>query len=235
MIWFEVIDATWPAASSRMAGGFRVREGLGGGSRVSSASLEVVLEQANIDAAIAAHRALGQQPKFIIRPGEEALDAALAARGFERFDPVRIYDAPLDALASNVPPVTAFAHWPPLQIAREVWAEGGIGPGRQAVAERAPMPKAASLGRRNDRAAGAAFIGIHAGIAMLHGLFVLPEFRRGGLAAAMMAEAVRWAKDAGASRLSLVVTEANGAANALYARIGMAPVCHYHYRREAQR
>ena len=38
MIWFEVIDATWPAASSRMAGGFRVREGLGGGSRVSSAS-----------------------------------------------------------------------------------------------------------------------------------------------------------------------------------------------------
>ena len=54
MIWFEVIDATWPAASSRMAGGFRVREGLGGGSRVSSASLELALEQADIDAAIAA-------------------------------------------------------------------------------------------------------------------------------------------------------------------------------------
>lgn len=234
MTLFEVIDATWPAVSTRMAGGFRVREGRGGGSRVSSASLEVPFGQADIDAAIEAHRALNQQPKFMLRPGEEALDAALAARGYERFDPVTIYTAPLSALSDDVPPVTAFAHWPPLAITREVWAEGGIGAARQDVAERAGQPKAAILGRRQDRAAGAAFIAIHGGVAMLHGLVVLPAFRRMGLAAAIMAEATRWAKAEGAETLALVVTEANGPANALYAGMGMQPGCHYHYRREPQ-
>lgn len=232
---FEVIDATWPAVSTRMAGGFLVREGLGGGSRVSCASLETPLESAVLDAAIDAHRALGQQPKFIIRPGEEALDAALDARGFELFDPVVIYDAPLASLSAEVPPVTAFAHWPPLAITREVWAEAEIGAGRQAVAGRAPAPKSAILGRTNDRAAGAAFVGIHKDTAMLHALAVLPEFRRRGVARNIMAEAVRWASAEGASRLSLVVTRRNEAANALYLELGMEAACYYHYRRETQK
>lgn len=229
---FEVIDGTWPAASTRMAGGFAVREGLGGGSRVSCASLEAPFDAADLDAAIAAHRALGQEPKFIIRPGEEVLDAALEARGFTLFDPVVIYDAPLERLATEVPPVTAFAHWPPLAITREVWAESGIGTERQAVAERAPGPKAVILGRTSDRAAGAAFVAIHAGTAMLHALVVLPEFRRCGLARHIMAEAARWAKAEGAERLALVVTRRNEAANALYRNLGMEAACYYHYRRE---
>ncbi|MFT3690459.1 GNAT family N-acetyltransferase [Paenirhodobacter sp.] len=233
MTLFDVLDATWPAAASHMAGGFRIREGRGGGSRVSSASLEVPFAEADIDSAAAAHRALGQPPKFIVRPGEEALDAALAVRGYEPFDPVTIYTAPLAALADNVPPVTAFAHWPPLAITREVWDSCGIGPSRQAVAERAPAPKVAILGRRQDRAAGAAFIAIHGGTAMLHGLVVLPAFQRMGLAAAIMAEATRWAKAEGAETLALVVTRANGPANALYTGMGMQPTSHYHYRREA--
>lgn len=229
---FDVIDGTWPAASIRRAGGFLVREGLGGGSRVSCASLEGPLDAADIDAAIAAHRALGQEPKFIIRPGEEALDTALEGRGFTLFDPVVIYAAPLAGLSTEVPPVTAFAHWPPLAITREVWAESGIDAARQAVAERAPMPKAVVLGRMSDRAAGAAFVGIHQGTAMLHALAVLPEFRRRGLARHIMAEAARWAKAEGAERLALVVTRRNEAANALYRSMGMQAVCHYHYRRE---
>lgn len=180
MTYFDVIDATWPAASSRMAGGFRVREGLGGGSRVSSASLEVPFPQADVDAAIAAHRAFAQQPKFLIRPGEDALDHALAERNFELFDPVVLRVAPVERLLADIPPVTAFAHWPPLAITREVWAEGDIGPARQAIVARATGAKAAILGRKNDRAAGAAFVAIHDDIAMLHGLIVLPDFRRQG-------------------------------------------------------
>ena len=229
---FEVIDATWPAASMRMAGGFKLREGLGGGSRVSSASLEVPFAQADITAAIAAHQALGQEPKFILRPGEGALDDALAAQGFEVFDPVVIHAAPLETLAAEVPPVTAFAHWPPLAIARDIWAEAGIGPARQAVADRVQGPKAVILGRMEDRAAGTAFIALHERTAMLHALTVLPAFRRKGLARAMMAEAARWAGAMGAARLALAVTQANGAAQALYLGLGMEPVLHYHYRRK---
>ncbi len=232
---FAAIDATWPAASTRMAGGFCIREGLGGGSRVSSASLETDVAQADIAAAIAAQRTLRQEPKFMLRPGDAALDAALAAMGFELFDPVVIYAAPLAALVAEVPPVTAFAHWPPLAITREVWAQTGIGAERQAVAERATTPKAAILGRSSDRAAGAAFVARHGGIAMVHALGVLPGFRRQGLGRAMMAEACRWAQAEGAETLALVVTRANVAANALYLGMGMSAVSAYHYRREARR
>ena len=228
---FQVIDATWPAASLHEAGGFLVREGLGGGSRVSSASLIAPFESADIDAAIAAHRALGQPPKFMIRPGEEALDAALDARGFEVFDPVTVYEAPLAALSDDVPPVSAFAHWPPLAIAAEVWERGGIGAARRAVMTRAQGARAAVLGRAEDHPAGAAFVAVHDGTAMLHALVTLPEFRRKGLGRAIMAETVRWARAAGAEHLALVVTQANGPANALYRGLGMRPATQYHYRR----
>ena len=231
---FEVIDATWPAASVRQAGGVLIREGRGGGARVSAASLIGDLANADIDAAIAAQRDLGQEPKFMLRPGQEALDAALAERGFEAFDPVVILMADLAALPRDVPPVTAFAHWPPLAIAREIWAENGIGPARQAILDRASTPKAAVLGRSRDRAAGAAFVAIHDRIAMLHALVVAPEFRRQGLARAILAEACRWAAAEGATRLSLVVTRANTAALALYRDLGLTPVCAYHYRRETR-
>ncbi|TKD26036.1 GNAT family N-acetyltransferase [Rhodobacter capsulatus] len=231
---FEVIDATWPAVSVRQAGGFVIREGQGGGSRVSAASLLGRFETADIDAAIAAQRRLGQEPKFMLRPGDEALDAALADRGFEAFDPVVILTADLAALPREVPPVTAFAHWPPLAIAREIWAENGIGAARQAILDRAGTPKAVVLGRSRDRAAGAAFVATHGDTAMLHALVVAPEFRRQGLARAILAEACRWAATEGAERLTLVVTKANVAALALYQALGMTPVCAYHYRRETR-
>ncbi|PTV95115.1 acetyltransferase (GNAT) family protein [Rhodobacter aestuarii] len=230
--FFAVIDATWPAASTRRVGGFVIREGLGGGSRVSCASLEGAFDQADIAAAEAAHRALGQQPKFMLRPEDTALDAALEARCYELFDPVVIYTVPIAQLPQDVPPVTAFAHWPPLAIAREVWDETSIGPERQAVMARATGPKAVVLGRKQDRAAGAGFVAIHEGVAMVHALSVLPSFRRHGLARAMMAEATRWAAEQGAETLALVVTRANAPANALYRALGMAETCSYHYRRE---
>ena len=230
---FAVIDATWPAAACSEAGGFVIREGKGGGSRVSAASRLVPWEKCDLDAAIAAERALGQSAKFQIRPDDAALDAALAARGFVVTDPTVVYDAPVEALRGEVPPVTAFAHWPPLQIARDLWTDLGIGPARQAIMERAADPKCCILGRKTDRAAGAMFVAIHDGVAMIHALAILPEMRRMGLARAMIYEAARWAAENGAQRMMLVVTEANAEANALYRTLGMEKRSGYHYRSEA--
>lgn len=227
---FAAIDATWPAASIIHSGRFAVREGRGGGGRVSAASLDGPFDQADIAAAEAAHRAFGQLPRFMIRPGEDPLDAALAARGYGVVDPVAAYAIPVALLAGPVPPVTAFAIWPPLQITRDLWSESGIGAERQAVMDRVSTPKTAILGRTDDRCAGAAFVALHQKTAMVHALAILPDLRRRGLARHMMTEAANWAQEAGADTLTLVVTRANVAANALYRSLGMTQTAAYHYR-----
>ncbi|OWY02544.1 GNAT family N-acetyltransferase [Thioclava sp. F1Mire-8] len=228
---YAIIDATWPAAEYRRAGGFLIRDGQGGGSRVSCATLEVPLEQADIPAAEAAHRALGQRPRFMIRAGDEALDAVLEARGYEAYDPVRIWSAPIAAMQGEVPPVTAFAHWPPLQIARDLWTELDVGPERQAIMDRAEVPKTCVLGRKDDRAAGVVYIALYEDAAMLHALAVAPKYRRMSLAREMIYEGARWAVEAGAERFEMITTLANDASNALAESFGMEVRAQYHYRR----
>ena len=228
---FAAIDATWPAAARHRTGAFVVREGQGGGKRVSAASAEGDWGGADIDAAIARHHALQQAPLFMIRPGEDRLDAALAARGLALVDPVVVLAAPLAALAeARPPPITAFCLWPPLSIMADIWAAGDIGPDRMAVMARAAPPRAAVLGRVEDRAAGAGFIAVHAGIAMLHAFYILPHLRRRGLARRMLHEAAHWASGQGAQTLALQVTRANLGAIALYQGAGLAEVAGYHYR-----
>ena len=130
-----------------------------------------------------------------------------------------------------VPPVTAIPVWEPLSIMRDMWAEGGIGPGRIAVMERARGPKTAIVARWNDHPGGCAFVAIHDGIAMLHALEILPHQRQQGLGKWMMRRAAFWARDHGASHLSVVVTQANTGGNALYTSLGMTLVGQYHYRK----
>lgn len=228
---FDVAEATWPAAARHRAGAFTVREGRGGGQRVSAATAAPDWTEADIDAAEAKQAELGQPPLFMIRDGEAALDAALAARGYRIKDPVNLYEAAVATLAGEpVPAMAGFAIWPPLAIIRDIWAEGGIGPERVAVMERAADPKTAILGRVNDRASGAAFIAGYGDTAMLHALHIVPDRRRQGSAVKMMRKAAHWAQDQGMSRFSVLVTAANQPANALYASLGMRIVGHYHYR-----
>lgn len=232
MTLLQMIDATWPAARHAQAGGFALRLSEGAGSRVAAATLAAPFEAADPEAAIAAMHEAGQRALFLVPDGAKALDDALAARGLQIEDETVSYRAPLAALAAEVPPVTAFAHWPALQIARDIWAETGIGAARQAIMARVEAPKTCILGRIDDRAAGAAFVAIAGDTAMLHALTVLPEKQRKGLARAMLHEAVRWARAEGARQLALVVRADNAPACALYESLGMGRGPGYHYRAE---
>lgn len=222
----EVMETTWPAARRWQLGPFTLRDGAGGGKRVSAASAEGPFTAQDLDAAAAAM----PEPLFLIRPGDETLDAALDARGWRIVDPVVAYAAPVATLAADLPGLTAFPHWPPLEIARALWAEGGIGPARIAVMDRVTGPKVALLGRAGDRPAGVAFVACHGAEAMLHALEVREPQRRQGLGRNLLHAAANWAASQGATRLSLVVTRQNVAARALYARLGMQVVGQYHYR-----
>lgn len=222
----EVMEATWPPLSRRTLGPFTLRDGAGGGKRVSAASLEGPFTEADL----AALEAAMPEPLMLVRAGEDTLDAALDARGWRIVDPVVAYAAPVATVTADLPFLTAVPHWPPLEIARSIWAEGGIGPARIAVMNRVKGAKSALLGRIDDRSAGAAFVACHGAEAMVHALDVRESHRRQGLGTRLLHAAANWAADQGATRLSLVVTRQNAAARALYARLGMQVVGEYHYR-----
>lgn len=221
-----LMEATWPPAATQDLGPFRLRDGAGGGKRVSAASAE---EDWGFDDLTEAEAAMAE-PIFTIREGDTQLDQALAFRGYRVVDPVVAYAAPVAALAGNPPPMTAFPHWPPLESLRDIWAEGGLGPARVAVMERVQGAKTAILGRGGDRAVGALFVAMDGTDAMVHALEVRSTARRQGMAGHLLQAAAAWAAGQGAQRLALVVTEQNTAARALYARAGMAVVGRYHYR-----
>ncbi|MBY5972626.1 GNAT family N-acetyltransferase [Ferrimonas balearica] len=230
-----VVDTTWPPAEIRRADPFLLRRGGGGGKRVSSASaLRGEVTAAQIDAAEAAMREMGQVPLFSLRPGDAALDAALEARGYTVVDPVWIYARDATELAEldkgDSPERVSLTAWEPLAIQREIWAAGGIGPARLEVMARATCPKTSLIGRYDNSPGGTAYIGIDGDIAMLHALEVAPEVRGRGMGRAMMIDAARWARDNGARELAVVVTRANTGGNALYRALGMAQVGTYHYR-----
>jgi GNAT superfamily N-acetyltransferase len=221
------LEATWPPAASWALGPWRLRDGAGGGKRVSAATVEGPWTEADLVAAEAAMAA----PLFCIRPQDGALDAALAARGYAVVEPVVIYAAPT-ARFDPPPAMAAFAHWPPLQVDVDLWAEGHIGPARLAVMHRVQGAKTAVLARTADRAAGVAFVAVHGPTAVLHALEVSPPYRRQGCAQNILRAAAVWARQQGADTLALAVTEANGGARALYASQGMQVVGQYHYRQK---
>lgn len=230
------LEATWPPAARHACGPFVLCEGRGGGKRVSAATLEgAAFAPADIDAAEAWMAALGQAALFMIRPethpGDGALDAALAKRGYRRVDPVAGYAAPVTAWAGVAPaPVSAFAVWPPLLVMDAVWDAAGIGPARRAVMARVAGPHTAILARSGDRVAGAGFVALAGAVAMVHALEVLPGRRRQGSAVNMLRAAGRWAQDRGAIAVCTLVIAANRPARALYASLGMQSVGNYHYR-----
>ena len=231
---FPVLDATWPARQARIMGPFSVPARDPGGNRVSAARLsDPTARSASEEGLIAAQAAMvaqGRAPLFQVLDHQSDLSRMLDAQGYIARDHTVAMTIRAADLAATPPPVTAFTIWPPLAIQTEIWEAGGIDAPRRAIMDRATCPKTSLFGRINDKPAGAAYMGIHGDIAMLHALEVAPSGRRKGLAAHMMRTAAKWAADSGATWLSILVTQQNKAAQGLYTSLGMQPVGTYVYR-----
>jgi GNAT superfamily N-acetyltransferase len=228
---FAAAEATWPPATTLPLGPWTLRQGLGGGSRVSAATARRPARADELPPAEAAMRAWGQTPLVMVQGQDDALDTLLADAGYLIKDPVTAWAAPVARLATQrPPPVTTFQVWPPLAAQAEIWAAGDIGPARLAVMQRVTGPKTTLLGRTDDKPAASAFVACDGDVAMLHALEVAAPFRGRGLGRHMLTAAAFWAQDQGAAWLALLVTRANAPANALYASAGMEQVAQYHYR-----
>lgn len=229
---FDAMDATWAPATITRVGPWTIREGRGGGSRVSAATAAAPVTRADLALAETAMRALGQVPLFMIRQGDAALDAMLAERGYELADPVNIRLGPLAPLAADpLPLARVFPGWEPLAIQREIWARGGIGPERLAAMERVRVPKTSILGRIGQMPVATVFVALCGRVAMMHALEVAATHRRQGMAALMCRQAAVWAAARGGTHLAALCTRANAGSNALYSSLGLAVVGQYHYRK----
>jgi ribosomal protein S18 acetylase RimI-like enzyme len=94
------------------------------------------------------------------------------------------------------------------------------------------LPPATCFARIDDRAVG--FVAISDGIAVLEAIATTPDARGRGLARAIVAALLDWARAAGAQRAALQVMADNAPALALYRRLGFGPSLYdYHYRRRA--
>ena len=231
---YDVCEGTWPPEKAWPEGPWTLRDGAGGGKRVSAATARGDVSDADIPQAEDAMRKMGMRPLFMIREGDGALDAMLAARGYDLIDEVMLYSAPVEMLMDMpIPRVTCFSIWEPLAIMTEIWATDGVGPERLAVMERAQV-KTGILSRWNEKPAGVAFVGVHDDIAMVHGVVVLPHQRKQGVAQWMMRAAAFWADKNGARHLSVLCVTANKPANALYTKLGFTVVGTYHYRQSSE-
>ncbi len=232
----QTLERTWPAAEVREAAGWVLRDGRGGGKRVSSATAARNGTTPDISRAESVMSAMGQKPLFLIRGGEERLDELLHRRGYRIADPVVVYAARPDSLARREPegPDVVFCD-EPLPVLAEIWAAGDIGRARLNVMRRAAGERSCLLARRHNRPAAAGFVALHGRIAMAHALEVRAAFRRAGVASAMMAAMAGWSLRRGAQFLSAAVTRDNAAARNLYRSLGMEPCCRYHYRQKEER
>lgn len=227
---YQMLDVTWPALRMKPAGPWTIREGAGGGKRVSAATLG---DQKDLDIAQAekAMCDLGQASLFMIQDGQSALDETLAGQGYKIIDPVTLYSINVSHLTTRpLPNALSYAVWDPLQVMVEVWAEGGIGPGRIDVMHRVQTPKTGILTRKEDTAGGVGFVAMSGDHAMIHAIEVREDQRGAGLGKLTMQHAGHWAQAQGAKTLNLAVTTANVAGNALYKSLGMTSVGTYHYR-----
>lgn len=218
---FDVIDATWPADHIVTAGGFDIRIGKGGGKRVSAATA-IALEDLDIQAAEDALISSGQDKLFMIRPDEIVLDQRLEERSYSIIDPVVVLQKNLFDTVHNSG--VKFLDEPNSEQI-DIWSNGGIGPARLDVMERASGPKAYV-----HLPGATAFAAISDGIAMAHAVEVDAANRRQGLGRKIMDGICHWAKSYGATSIAVLTVRENAAAMALYKQMGLTKTAHYHYR-----
>ena len=224
------VERTWPpvAVDDSAAPGWRLREGAGGGRRVSCASS---LGGEDFEAAAAAMRAHGARPCIRAARGEAELAARLEAADWVRIDPtVLMVGEAARLVLVDLPKGVKFSLGRiRLALLDEIWEGGAVTPARRAVMARAPEPKATIMARTDAATAGVGFVCADGEVAMLHAVVVREALRRQGAGTAALAGAARFALDVGAQWVGLAVTEANAAARALYGKAGMTEVGGYAY------
>jgi N-acetylglutamate synthase len=231
----------WRAEHTGAVGGWLLRASGGFTGRANSV-LPLRAPGRPLDGAIAAARAWYAEHGLPLRiqlplEARRLLDADLAERSWVADPDVHVLAARLDAL-----PGAAAGKQPRVQVAtapNDGWLArfrdgAGLAPAAHAILARHERAGFASI----TRAGHVVAIGrgaIDDGWLGVTAVEVSPDLRRQGLAGAIMRALWRWGVDAGAQRSYLQVSSENGAALALYERLGYWRHHDYRYRTDPER
>lgn len=244
--FLEAIAVTaWPPAAAETLEGWRLGFDRGVTRRANSVLPNELPAGADpealIDAAERRYRGHGLAPCFKICPAAQPadLDGRLAARGYRDEGHSSVLTAPLEAqqpapaggegleIRLQAAPDDAWlaACWPDSDPAQ---AEA-----KRLISSRIRPPRCFALGLVEGRPAGAAAAAVDSGWTCINAVQTHPDFRRRGIARALMAALTAWAGDQGAGHLYLQVEEDNTPAQRLYTGLGFGFAYPYHYRRLA--
>ena len=227
----KMLEDTWPPKKVIRLDDWTIRISEGAGKRASAISLEGIWEETSFKRLKNLLKKLGKSEIFMVYQSDSLFEKELNERNYKVFDKSCVFEiAVAELIKTEAPPVTMFSIWPPLQIQKELWITNGISRQRQAVMDRARKPKISILGRWNDNSIASAFVAKSGDVAFLHALVVDKNFRRQGVARALMRHAGQWATKHNCARLMVVTTETNSAANSLYTSLEFQLVNKYHYR-----
>ncbi|GIT92708.1 N-acetyltransferase [Jannaschia pagri] len=222
------IRGSWPPSALTQLGPFDLPAETQGTRRATSARLraEATVAAADIQAVEQA------RPGTIFGTIDGVEDAAaevLANQGYRAGGISDLMAGPVAPLLGDLPRVSGFAHWPPLEICGTLWDAHGNDATRRAPMYRAAAPRTVILMRAEDRAAGALYVGVQDRLAVLHLVVTLPRMRGKGVGLLALRHAANWAAANGADQLVLPVEADNTAALALYAKGGLVRRGGYRY------
>lgn len=236
----RLMDAAWPALESSTADGWVLRSAGGVTQRANSIwpAAETSDQAASLRHAedwYARHR----QPvifQLTRRPENAALEDYLDGRSYSRQSETIIMAGTPSQAASPAPDgITVTLADAPSSGWLDLWwsvdGRGGDAEKRLAldILAGAPSIYATALNGAGD-AVGTGRLTLVDGWGGVYGMATHPEFRRQGVAAAVLATLLENAVGAGIENVWLMVTNANAGAQKLYSNAGFAEVGRYHYR-----
>ncbi len=115
---------------------------------------------------------------------------------------------------------------------RPSWLVAGeaVGSRPEASLDRVPQPVRFAIALHGGVPVGVGMFAVSDGWCGIYGMATHPDWRRRGVASAVLRAGARWASGAGAPRLFLQVEAGNPGARRCYEALGFAPSHEYHYR-----
>lgn len=228
--------ATWPASTIERVDGWLLRHcGLLNRKRSNSAlPPEAVADPVGaLERVEKFYAARDVAPLVQVSPlGRHAeLDAFLAGRGY------RVVGPPTAVMFADGERVLADSRGESFEVRlesgpRPSWLVAGeaVGSKPESSLDRVPQPVRFAIALHGGVPVGIGMFAVSAGWCGIYGMATHPDWRRRGVASAVLRAGARWAAGAGAPRFFLQVEAENPGARRCYEALGFAPSHEYHYR-----